>query len=245
MLHQIHNFCVTSSLLETIPHVFHGYSTRLSGDMQKDVNRSAFLLNIGAPDKRFVKPEQVHGICISIVDSHTPSPVLGSDGLVMGLNMNKHGDVIMGVIVADCVPLLFVDRKCRSLGVAHAGWRGTLKMITANVVNNMALFGTNPRDIIVSIGPHIGMCCYTVPEDRALCFIQQFGDDTRVAHKFADGWHLDIGYVNALQLKRSGIPTENIDLAISCTSCQNDRYYSYRKDTRQTFGEIIACIGFN
>jgi polyphenol oxidase len=245
MLHQILESCVASPLLQKNPLVWHAYSTRYAGDMHLEKNRTAFLNNMGKSGHQFVLPEQVHGNDVYVVAGQYHPPVQGIDGLVMRRDIKNPVNYVLGVVVADCIPLLFADRRGISIGVAHAGWKGTLGKIALNMVGKIIISGANPHDIIVSIGPHIGMCCYTIPEERAMRFIQEFGNDSRVAYKSGDGWHLDIGYVNVLQLESVGIPSENIDLAISCTSCQNNKYYSYRKDTHRTFGEMLACIGFN
>lgn len=145
---------------------------------------------------------------------------------------NQKG-VFVGVLVADCVPILMVDPKKRIVAAIHAGWRGTLGNIAASAVKIIG------KDIFVSIGPHIGPCCYTVPKDRADSF-----NDTCTYFDGAN-WHLDLGCANRLQLTEAGVPAAHIDTPVVCTSCQSDIFYSYRKDTKEAFGEMLGFVGFS
>ena len=88
-----------------------------------------------------------------------------------GLCTNEPG-VTLVTYYADCVPLYFLDPVTRSVGLAHAGWRGTVAKIGAVMVEKMAReFGSNPKDIIAGIGPSIGPCCYEVDEPVANQFL--------------------------------------------------------------------------
>ncbi len=78
--------------------------------------------------------------------------------------------------------------------------------------------------------------------DRADIFRTVF-PDSQVVFQTEGKWHIDLGLANKLQLIQSGILAFHIDASISCTSCQNDRYFSYRKDSPETSGEMIGIIG--
>ena len=229
-----------SELLESRTNRFHGFSTRVYGDMRRETNRQSFLRE----SDRLLIPEQIHGNRVKTIDSLSISPVISADGLVLHTSHSHNHSVVLGVLVADCVPLLFADKKNNSIAVAHAGWKGSYGNIAGNVVRQMVVCGTRVEDIIVVIGPHIGMCCYDVPEDRVKQVQLVYGADEKVACKTGGLWHMDIGYMNLLQLKRAGILEQHIDASPSCTSCQHDLFYSYRKDTKKTFGEIMGVIGF-
>lgn len=210
---------MVSRLLNKIPGLVHGYSTRESGDMRQEKNRELLVKNL-------ILPDQVHGNIVQMASKKTS----GADGLV-----SNQKSVFVGVLVADCVPLLLVDPIKKIVAAVHAGWKGTLGNIASGAVKMM---GSNPQDIIVSIGPHIGQCCYTVPKVRAESFSAEC--------VYFDGtdWHLDLGVANRLQLMEAGIPAENIDAPVVCTSCQSDIFYSYRKDSKESFGEMLAFIGY-
>jgi copper oxidase (laccase) domain-containing protein len=104
--------------------------------------------------------------------------------------------------------------------------------------------GASRDRIIVSIGPHIGACCYSVPPERARRFLE--------GHRYAravtmrqEQWYLDLASVNTVQMIDAGIPADHIDGSDYCTSCRVDEFFSYRKDTGESYGEIMGFIAFS
>lgn len=207
-----------SSLLSKFPGIVHGYSTRDLGDMRNQNTRESFLTHLGISTGSLQLSKQIHSSMIGV----------NGDGLVSRIK----GEAV-GVVVADCVPLLLLDSKKKIVAAVHAGWKGTLGNIAKQAVLKM---NSDPKNLFVSIGPHIGSCCYTVPRVRADSFSSQ------CTYFDGDDWHLDLGLANRFQLMEAGIPSAHIDAPIVCTSCQIDRFYSYRKDTKESFGEILAVI---
>lgn len=220
-----------STLLQTVPSLLHGFSARSMGNMKKDLfARRRFLHAVGIQGD-VATPEQIHSAAVSSIDNPD-----GSDGLV--------GRSAMGIFVADCVPILAVDPKERVVAAIHAGWRGTLGEIAKNAVQKMQEAGANAGNVLAWIGPHIGMCCYSIHEDRKERFVEAFGDDPKMISFFENSWHLDLGYLNWRQFIECGIKPEHIDFALTCTSCQHDEFFSYRKDSKETFGEMMGVIGW-
>jgi hypothetical protein len=202
--------------------------------MRSPRTKQLFLEHIGLP-MECVYPEQIHGEGIAII-TNQKNVISGVDGLIVG---DRH-DVAVSVRTADCVPILAIDPSTHTIGVAHAGWRGTKKRIAKNLIESMEKEGADINSILVSIGPHIGACCYSVPEERAWGFLEY----AQVALKKKDTWYLDNGLANYLQLVNVGVKPEHIDVSTLCTSCKNDEFFSYRKDTKETFGEMVSVIGF-
>lgn len=227
-----------STLLSTFHGVIHGFSVRSMGDMKDNrKNRESYSHALGIPTPP-VLAEQVHGNLISVIDEAIQDAVHGVDGLV------SRG-IPIAVVAADCVPALLVDPSAHICAVVHAGWQGTLGGIVTNAVDRMVECGANLDAIAACIGPHIGACCYDVPEERAKAFINKFGPEDKLAIRQRDGrWHLDIGWANYRQLLDSGVAVHHIDAPPTCTSCQNETFFSYRKDTKDTYGEILGVIGF-
>ena len=210
--------------------------------MRDATKRKAFLRSLHLP-LNLILPEQVHGTEIAVVSSKDiEKKIPNVDGLVGKVTPDQN--FILGILVADCVPLLLVDPKARVIGVAHAGWKGTLGGIAKNVIEKMKTVGAQPKDILVSIGPHIGMCCYDVSADRAKLFREEFHDEPKVSSLIEGKWHLDLGYGNFLTLIDAGVLTNHIDGLPTCTSCQIDTYFSYRKDTKETFGEMMGVVAW-
>lgn len=180
--------------------------------------------------------QQVHGTRIAFVTKKDQGKTIpGVDGLVSK-------DISIGVSFADCVPILAVDPKAKIIGTAHAGWKGTLGGIAGELITAMKKNGADVKQIYISVGPHIGMCCYNVPDERARFFQKKFGTDEKIAVRIGDVWHIDIGYVNYLQLLEAGIVKENIDTPPSCTSCQVAEFHSFRKDPKEKFGVQMGVI---
>jgi len=237
MLQKIDGFGYQSTLLSAFHNVIHGFSVRSMGDMKDSTkNRESYshALGILAPP---VLAEQVHGNRICLIDEDLQNVVLGVDGLL------SRG-IPIAVVAADCVPVLLVDSAFHICAVVHAGWQGTLGGIVTNAVDRMVECGASLDAIVACIGPHIGMCCYDVPEERASLFAKEYIDLPQVVSFFEGKWHLDIGCANYLQLVTSGILPDNIDAPPMCTSCQVNEFFSYRKDTKDTYGEIMGVIGF-
>lgn len=229
-----------SSLLTTVGGLNHGFSARLHGDNRKKEIRSNTLGLDGWEEAQFVQARQVHGSSVTVIGQHTAGTIPDADGLVTGA-----ADVVVGVHTADCVPILLVDPEVRVAAAVHAGWRGTAAGIAREAVRVLCSEGAHAGRILVSIGPYIRFCCYDVNKDRADTFTEKFGTDHGIVEKRKDGrYTLDIGTANMVAFMRTGVLPEHIDRTVICTSCNADEFFSYRKDTAETFGEMIAYIGF-
>ena len=189
--------------------------------------------------------------------------VLKGDGL-----MTDEPGVLLGIQTADCIPVLVADRKNRAVAAFHAGWRGTLARIVENGVGRMRLeFGSKPEDLIASIGPGIGQCCYAVGEEVREQFESQFiyaaelfrevYDSDPVKEKYpmlfltarapghsdiGPGMHLDLAEANRRQLLAAGLKKGAIFLTGQCTGCHTDRFFSHRIERGFT-GRMMSVIG--
>ena len=228
------------SSLFSLPGLVHGITARDWGDMRRPQNRAAVVSRVGLNIYPLVWLTQKHGKSVITIDGEAPE---GKDLPYDGAVTMKQG-VVLAVHVGDCVPLLFADPVSKIIGVAHAGWRGTLTRISGVLVDTMKSLGSHTSDIHVYLGPHIGMCCYTVPEERAQQFRKQFGQRDDVALPENGDWHVDTGKANVLTLMDCGIDPRHVDAPITCTSCQVNRFFSYRKDPPDTFGEIMGFIAY-
>lgn len=162
------------------------------------------------------------------------------DAREAGDTFQKQGDAIITqnaalvpvVTVADCVPIHFYDSATGAFGAAHSGWKGT--GIAASVVQTMKeKYGSNPRDILAAVGPHIHDCCYTVDEERAKYFCDNFGSDCvqEVSQDQKSGglYKLSLLRANLNVLAAAGVLEENIVAATNCTAC-DARFGSFRRE---------------
>ena len=191
-------------------------------------------------------PEQVHGDAVACVDEQDAGRgsqsyddcIKETDALIT----DTPGLPLM-LCFADCTPIVFLDPEKRAVGIAHGGWKGTVQSIAAKTLARMTeAFGTQPRDVLVGIGPSIGPCCYEVGAEVAARFCAAFPYAEELLLHETDGHvHLDLWEANRQQLLRSGVPEENIEVAGECTCCRHAWYYSYRADQGKT-GRIAALI---
>jgi YfiH family protein len=234
-------------------------------------NRAKFFRAIGAARMRVVALKQFHSDAAHFIDS------ANLEAATSGAKSALHGDalftrepgVLLVVQTADCVPILFADKKNRAIAAVHSGWRGTLARIAVKTLGRMKMeFGTDPEDVIAAIGPAIGRCCYEVGSEVASDFDAQFRDarawfdgpfDALASGESDPNWlpwltmkppghappplrvHLDLIAANHALLTDAGVPPSQISAAGLCTACRPDLLFSYRRE--KTTGRLIAAIG--
>jgi YfiH family protein len=175
------------------------------------------------------------------------APQLEGDGL-----MTNMPGIVLGILTADCVPVLVVDPRQRAVAAFHAGWRGTVQQIVEQGIGRMrGEFGSAPEDLLAAVGPAIGACCYTVGEEVRQQFAERFSyarelfseaprseqaDGSRVAT------HLDLAEANRRQLLAAGLRSEAVAMIGACTGCRIDRFFSHRTE-HGTTGRMMAVIG--
>ena len=168
--------------------------------------------------KQIIMPNQTHSDHVEIVDDRLEYP--DTDGLIV----NKP-DTAIYLRFADCTPLVFYDAKNKIGAVSHAGWRGTAAKIGVKTIEKMGLnFGTEPQNVIALIGPAISICCYEVSEEVRDTLLSTVN---KTEGLFKDR-NVDLKKINSRQLEELGV--KQIDICPYCTSCNNDLFYSYRKE---------------
>jgi YfiH family protein len=181
-------------------------------------------LNSMFPQNTFAHMLQVHGNTIKIY-SDSKDNQAECDGFI-----TQKSGVVLLVKTADCVPLLFSDEKKNLVGVAHAGWKGSLNRIAEHMITQLLKAGGEIDNIKVAIGPAIGACCYTIFGERRSLFQAEFPTWFDIFNKSSDIDTLNLLRLNYLQLRRAGVKQENIDYALFCTKCDSQRFYSYNRD---------------
>ena len=137
-------------------------------------------------------------------------------------------NVLIGVLVADCVPVLLYDKAKEVIGAVHAGWRGTAGRILPDTITMMhEKFSSSPADISMAIGPSIRQCCYKVGEEVRESVLAATGEGEFFVRK-SESCFVDLAAANRLQALDAGISDENLWLSGECTFCKPDKYNSYR-----------------
>ena len=205
-------------------------------------NRKAFAEALGVNADRFTTCQQVHGSKVVRVTEELigsgakdfSNTIADTDALITNIP-----DVPLLLFYADCVPVLLADVETGAVGLAHAGWRGTVANIGAKTLAAMVeAFGTKPENVLVAIGPSIGACCYEVDDfvrDQARGYEEFF------ATKGGGKYQLDLWGMNSKQLQEVGVPAENITIAGVCTNDNVDLFCSYRAEQGKT-GRMGVCL---
>jgi YfiH family protein len=220
------------------------------GDDLQDVcaNREQVAKDLNFPLNHWVGAEQVHEQQIQKItradrgkgSNSYDTAFKGTDGFY-----TVEKGILLTLCYADCVPLFFIAPECGMIGTAHAGWKGTVKQIAAEMVRLWGMEGIPPQQIFVSIGPSICKKCYIV-DKRVIDLVQNIlvDVDEKPYNLVKDGEYcLDLREVNRLVLQKAGVPEENISLTGYCTSCNHDEFFSHRRDLGQT-GRMISFIGW-
>jgi len=151
-------------------------------------------------------------------------------------------EVTLFMRFADCVPIFVYDPRKAVIGVAHAGWMGTLRDVATVTINTMRKqYDSNPADVIACIGPSIGPDHYEVGADVILQVMQKFGDESDQVLTSNNGKiHFDLWKTNKLLLERAGVG--RVEVAGICTACHTEDWYSHRAEKGRTgrFGALIS-----
>lgn len=199
-----------------------------------DENRQRFFSAIGAAGYSFASSHQVHGTDVLVATE--AGRFDGYDALVT----NTPG-LLVGVTVADCVPILVYDREHQAVAAIHAGWRGTAGGIVTRTLETMQQhFGTTADQCFAYVGTCIDNCAFEVGPEVA----EQFAADVKRTDEQTGKSYIDLKAANARLLTNFGIPAAQVDISPFSTVIHNDRYFSYRAEQGQT-GRMLAVIGTN
>ncbi|HBN08553.1 MAG TPA: peptidoglycan editing factor PgeF [Cyanobacteria bacterium UBA8530] len=202
----------------------HGFSLRTGSEV-------AFFQEAGF-SRLPVTIKQIHGNEVVRVDHE--AEFLEGDALIT----NKAG-IPVAVMTADCVPILLNDPVRGAIAAIHAGWRGTEKKIVQATIARMGLeYGTLPKDLFAAIGPAIGPCCYEVGSEVFSELSKLPGAEDCLSER-SGKTYADLKKLNSHQLKEAGV-TE-ISISDSCTRCEKELFFSYRRDGAHA-GRMISAI---
>ncbi len=200
-------------------------------------NRRRAFEALGLPFDSVADARQVHGVETIRADAPRGNrdPV-SADGLIT----DRPGVTLLQRF-ADCTPILLYDPKHHALGMAHAGWRGTVNGAAASPVKAMAeAYGTRPADIIAGIGPSIGPDHYEVGPEVIETVRAKFTAPDELLITRNGRTYFDLWAANARTLRSAGV--EQIEIAGVCTACHTKHFFSHRAEGGKTgrFGAVIA-----
>jgi YfiH family protein len=207
-----------------------------NGDRDKHVsqNKKQIAMAFGFDLNRLILLNQVHQdriLHLKEAPSSFPSP-LEYDAMITTLP-----NFFLGILTADCVPIFMIDQKKRIIAAVHAGRKGTELHITTKVLKKLKEeFGCLPEDLLITLGPSIGFCCYEIDETVFSPGWEPFsisvGDGKRM---------VDLARINISQIEEEGIKEDQIFWIDLCTSCHQDLFFSNRKEGKT--GRQLSFIG--
>lgn len=211
------------------------------GDDLQAVHRNHQLMyeTLGIDGEKACTTWQVHGADVVMANG----PVQGRKWVARAdAVITNQADIPLVMRYADCVPLLFHDAKQKAIGLAHAGWRGTVKGIGKNTIRAMqTAYGSHPADIHVVIGPSISPEKFQVGEEVVGAFGAHFGTlEGLMKRDPADGTaYLNLWEANRRDLEAVGV--ENIEISGICTYQTTQDFFSHRAENGKTgrFGVVM------
>jgi polyphenol oxidase len=233
---------IAFQLFKQFPEIIILTSTRVDGDMLEggyfSHSRVSQFVSKYVQDIDIKVMGQVHGNNVEVVSDKSKNKVSNTDGM-----LTRDNKVLIGIITADCLPIIFYDPKERIIGVAHAGYKGILAGIIDNIIETFEKLGSKPENIYVGIGPAIGVCCYEIKEDVASLFRKKFPEFKNMIQEINGKLFLDLKITARQILLSHGTLENNIDILPICTKDSIADFFSYRGDTKETFGEFATVIG--
>ena len=242
----IYNFKILKS-----QKLIHGVSTKFFGSIKtngniNESNLKGFLDTLGIDRKNTFFPEQIHGSNVVTIDDSRKQIILNADGLIT----NKK-NVFLGIVTADCLPVIFYGEKKGIVGIAHAGYKGLLSGILEEMLKVMKKMGAYVKNMKIAIGPAIGVCCYDVSYDRVRMFVGFEGDSGRTSlarmtnlYQVRNGkYFLDLKNIAKQIFISEGILEKNIEVSDICTYDNIKDFFSFRGEGPKNFGEFVTVVG--
>ncbi len=234
--------------------VTHGFCTRLGGvsqgpfsslnldskrgDSRENVvrNREILARALGLDSDKLFLANQVHGDQVFVLNENPGEGYFSYTHLDYDAIITSHVGIPIGVLTADCLPIIMLDPIKRIIAILHSGWRGTCLNIVGNVVSKFkSEYGSEPKDIIAGLGPGIGSCCYEV-DIKVIRSIKNSSPNWKdyIEPLKTNRYLLDLMGLNIEQLVLSGLEPAHIHKTELCTACHTDLFFSYRAFRKQT-----------
>ena len=195
------------------------FTTKLLGDIADKIDAVSDVTGISK--ENIYLPSQKHTDNIQVIKTVADPEV--ADAVI-----TAERRLMIGVLVADCVPVLLYDGHRRVIGAVHAGWRGTAQEILKKTIQRMIdEFGCQPGQISAAIGPCIRRCSYEVGKD-VMEAVQKATGDGDYYDKNQDRYSIDLSLANKIQALTIGIEQKNIWQSDECTFCNPDKFHSFR-----------------
>lgn len=202
-------------------------------------NRRRIAQNLGAGAGRIVTVHQVHSADALVVEA----PFGGERPQADAMATNRPG-LALGILTADCGPVLFADARSRVAGAAHAGWKGALGGVLEATIEAMERLGARRENIVAVLGPVISQENYEVgPEFRERFLVAERASDAYFMPSGSGGkYQFDLQAYIVARLESAGVSAGAVD---RCTYAEEDLFYSYRRSVHRSepdYGRQLSAI---
>jgi YfiH family protein len=214
-----------------------------SGDERSHVleNRRRALAELGAQERRLVTLYQIHSAeGVTVQDDWEVGDAPKADAMA-----TDAPGIALGILTADCAPVLFADAEARVIGAAHAGWKGALAGVIEQAVSRMEQLGARRGHMAAAIGPCISQTAYEVGDELRETFLRQdaangrfFSEASRSGH-----WQFDLGGYVGDRLRAASV--QNIATLAHCTYAESQNFFSFRRATHRgdaDYGRQLSAI---
>jgi YfiH family protein len=231
---------ITSSLLDSHKGITHSFLTRKGGisshpfdslnfsshegDRLENIqeNKKLVAQAFGFSLSSLITLNQVHGNDVIVIDAPPLNRQFEGDAMIT----NQKG-LTLGILTADCLPILMKDSSEGIIGAVHAGWKGTsLRIVQEALISMEHFFGVQAYDVTVVLGPSIGVCCYEVDNKVLKHMRKNLPREMAPPSKRM----LDLIDINRKLLLEMGVKDDSIECLNFCTACREDLFFSYRRD---------------
>ncbi len=201
-------------------------------------NRARAALALGVEPDQLVTVHQVHGTRVATLTG-APSERIEADAMV-----TDQPGLALGILTADCQPVLFADAEAGVIGAAHAGWRGAMDGVLEATIDAMTALGARRDKITAVIGPTISQAAYEVSPDYMDSFLDEDPENARFfAGDPGANPHFDLPGYGLSRLRAAGV--EMAEWTRHCTYADAERFFSYRRTTHRgepDYGRLISAI---
>ncbi|MDN5927268.1 MAG: peptidoglycan editing factor PgeF [Hyphomicrobiales bacterium] len=212
-----------------------------SGDNRASVteNRARVARWMGVAPDALVSVHQIHSPEVIVVTEPWGAERPKADAMATATS-----GIVIGVLTADCGPVLFADAEARVIGAAHAGWKGALTGVLESTIAAMVGLGARRENILAELGPSIGNGNYEVGPEFVARFVEASPDNARYftpSPKPGHAW-FDLNRYTVDRLKAAGVKADFLD---RCTYAEEENFYSYRRATHRgepDYGRQISAI---
>lgn len=198
-----------------------------------------YLINQGYKTSELVLVNQVHGNDVFVITdkSQIPQKLVNADAIVTNLS-----NINIGILTADCMPILFFDEKNKIIAAVHAGWQGAFKKVAENTIDEMIKLGAKIENIKAVIGPCIRQASYEVDENFREKFLKENSEYKKffIKSKNQNHYLFDLVSYVAKKLENKGIRTildDGVD-----TYSNSEKLFSYRRNTHQKITDELRNL---